>query len=62
MVTGEGELVEAFNQQFVSVGRKLAEEVGLHQVTTHLNIWKLSDSATLILKPVTNSQVVKSLK
>ena len=61
-MTGEGELAEALNQHFVSVGPKLAEKIKTTPNDNPLKHIKPNDSATLILKPVTNSQVLKSLK
>ena len=62
VVTGEGELAEALNRHFVSVGPKLAEKIKTTPNDNPLKHIKPNDSATLILKPVTNSQVLKSLK
>ena len=62
VVTGDGELAEALNQRFVSVGPKLAERIKTTPNDNPLKHIKPNDSATLILKPVTNSQVLKGLK
>ena len=62
VVTGDGELAEALNQHFVSVGPKLAERIKTTPNDSPLKHIKPNDSATLILKPVTNSQVLKGLK
>ena len=62
VVTGEGEIAEALNQHFVSVGSKLAEKIMTTPTDNSLKHIKPNDSGTLILKPVTNSQVLKSLK
>ena len=61
VVTGEGELAEALNQHFVSVGPKLADKIKTTPSDNPLKHIKPNDSATLMLKPVTNSQVLKSL-
>ena len=50
------------NQHFVSVGPKLAERIKTTPNDNPLKHIKPNDSATLILKPVTNSQVLKGLK
>ena len=62
VVTGDGELAEALNQHFVSVGPKLAERIKTTLNDNPLKHIKPNDSATLILKPVTNSKVLKGLK
>ena len=62
VVTGDGELAEALNQHFVSVGPKLAERIKTTPNDNPFKHIKPNDSATLILKPVTNSQVLKGLK
>ena len=62
VVTGESDLAEALNQHFVAVGPKLAEKIKMTPSDNPLKHIKPNDSATLILKPVTNSQVLKSLK
>ena len=62
VVTREGELAEALNQHFVSVGPKLTEKIKTTPNDNPLKHIKSNDSATLILKPVTNSQVLKKLK
>ena len=61
VVTGEGELAEALNQHFVSVGPKLADKIKTTPNDNPRKHIKPNASATLILKPVTNSQVLKSL-
>ena len=62
VMTEEGELAEALNQHFVSVGPKLVEKIKTTPNDNPLKRIKPNDSATLILKPLTNSQVLKSLK
>ena len=62
VMTGDSELAEALNQHFVSVGPKLAEKIKTTPNDNPLKYIKPNDSATLILKPVTNSQVLKGLK
>ena len=61
VMTGECELAEALNQHRVS-GPKLTEKIKTTPNDNPLIHIKPNDSATLILKPVTNSQVLKSLK
>ena len=46
MVTGEGELAEALNQHFVSIGPKLAEKITKTPSDDPLK--HINDSATLI--------------
>ena len=61
-MTGEDELAEALNQHFISVGPKLAEKIKTTPNYNQLKHIKPNDSGTLILKPVSNSQALKSLK
>ena len=62
VVTGEGELTEALNQHFVSVGPKLAEKIKTSSSDIPLKHIKLNDSGTFILKPVTKYQVLRNLQ
>ena len=58
----EGKLAEAFNQHFVSVGPKLAEKIKTTPSDNQINHITPNDPGTLILRQVTNSQVLKSFK
>lgn len=61
LVTEKGEQVEALNQQFVSVGPKLTVKIKTTPSDNLRELIKSKGSTTLILKPVTNSRVLKSL-
>ena len=55
----DGKLAEALNMHFVSVGPKLAENIASKQSDNLFKYIKSNDSASLVLKSVNSSHILK---